>query len=179
MDPVGPVATTVHCAQGEVARGTPRHVARVLGQLQALKFAWPAVCLDTFHLSKALGTILARHDWDQVASFPADAARVVKKIADVMDTRSKAPQDKKSKLKKVAEDKGSYQAQSPEQLSKSIAKLEKQMMEAAKNLEFEQAARYRDEIAELRAAPHGTHHSVPPQYRRYRSSPCRSRACFP
>ncbi len=73
---------------------------------------------------------------------------VVKKISDVMDTGRE--QQSFSKLKKVAETKAKYQFDTPKDASKSIAKLEKEMMEAAKNLEFEKAAKYRDEIAALR-----------------------------
>jgi excinuclease ABC subunit B len=36
------------------------------------------------------------------------------------------------------------------QLAKEIKLLEKQMMDAAKNLEFEQAAQYRDELKRLK-----------------------------
>ena len=36
------------------------------------------------------------------------------------------------------------------QLAKEIRQLEKQMLDAAKNLEFEQAAEYRDEIKKLK-----------------------------
>lgn len=44
---------------------------------------------------------------------------------------------------------------SPEDLQKQIKTLEKQMHEAASNLEFEEAARLRDEISKLRAADLG------------------------
>lgn len=47
----------------------------------------------------------------------------------------------------VAETKGDYRT--PEALEKRIKKLEKQMKEAAKKMEFEEAARWRDEIKEL------------------------------
>ncbi|MFP8966189.1 excinuclease ABC subunit UvrB [Pokkaliibacter sp. CJK22405] len=39
---------------------------------------------------------------------------------------------------------------SPKQLTKMIAELEEKMFKAAKNLEFEEAARYRDELSELK-----------------------------
>lgn len=51
---------------------------------------------------------------------------------------------------KVAEDKQSYLTLSPEALSAKIAKLENQMFECAHQLEFEEAARLRDLIHELR-----------------------------
>lgn len=58
-------------------------------------------------------------------------------------------------VKAVAEPKGEYRTRGPAGMPKSelqrlIAELEKQMKEAAKNLEFEKAAVLRDEIYELR-----------------------------
>ena len=41
---------------------------------------------------------------------------------------------------------------SPEQVMKRIKKLEAEMMKLARNLEFEAAARIRDEISDLRSA---------------------------
>ncbi|MGY5449398.1 excinuclease ABC subunit UvrB [Agarivorans sp. MS3-6] len=55
----------------------------------------------------------------------------------------------KSKTLMAAEPKSKYIALSPESLLKSIAQLEKQMINHAKELEFEQAAAVRDEIAEM------------------------------
>jgi len=51
---------------------------------------------------------------------------------------------------KVADEKSEYLALSPETLSAKIAKLENQMYEHAHNLEFEEAAKLRDLIRELR-----------------------------
>jgi excinuclease ABC subunit B len=50
----------------------------------------------------------------------------------------------------VAEEKNSYLSLAPEALSAKMAKLEKQMYEHAHNLEFEEAARLRDLMHELR-----------------------------
>ncbi len=50
---------------------------------------------------------------------------------------------------KVAENLAEYQAMSPKQLSKKLKQLEELMYKHAKNLEFEQAAKIRDEIKEL------------------------------
>ena len=48
---------------------------------------------------------------------------------------------------------------SEKDLGKRIALLEKQMLEHARNLEFEQAARVRDQLAQLREQAFGaTHH---------------------
>ncbi|NRB39684.1 MAG: excinuclease ABC subunit UvrB [Pseudomonadales bacterium] len=56
---------------------------------------------------------------------------------------------KKSKLDEARE-RGEIQALSPKQLEARIHKMEQQMHEHAKNLEFEQAARMRDELTELK-----------------------------
>ena len=60
-------------------------------------------------------------------------------------------------ISKVAEETGTYDTTSYEDLSKSerkelIAKLEDEMREAAKTLDFETAATLRDTILELKAA---------------------------
>ena len=51
---------------------------------------------------------------------------------------------------KVAQDQLKYQALSEKQVSKEIKRLEKQMLEHAKNLEFEQAAQLRDQLKTLK-----------------------------
>ena len=49
-------------------------------------------------------------------------------------------------------DSGALADMSPEQVMKRIKKLEVEMFKLARNLEFEAAARVRDEVAELRQA---------------------------
>ena len=51
---------------------------------------------------------------------------------------------------KAAQVRARYDAMSEVQLAKEIKQLEKQMLAAAKNLEFEHAAEYRDEIKKLK-----------------------------
>ncbi|GAA5188587.1 excinuclease ABC subunit UvrB [Ferrimonas gelatinilytica] len=70
-----------------------------------------------------------------------------KKITDVMDLGG----GKRPGARKVAEAKPDYAIKSPQQLVKEIAALEKQMYQHAKDLEFEQAAALRDEVAQLQA----------------------------
>lgn len=65
-----------------------------------------------------------------------------KKITDTLDLG-------KSNAKKVAEEQGAYHAMKPAELDKEIKRLEEQMFEHARNLEFEQAAKLRDEIEKL------------------------------
>ncbi|TQV84495.1 excinuclease ABC subunit UvrB [Aliikangiella coralliicola] len=75
---------------------------------------------------------------------------VSKKISDIMQAGGAEDRKSRQKLKKVAENTADYQVESAAKAGQSIAKLEKLMMEAAKNLEFEKAAEYRDQIALLR-----------------------------
>ena len=73
---------------------------------------------------------------------------VEKRIADLMRY---GYDDGSSKVLKAAEKKGAYAAKlTPELLGKKIAKLEKEMRAAAQNLEFEKAAKLRDEVRVLR-----------------------------
>ena len=50
---------------------------------------------------------------------------------------------------RVADEVARYGHLNPEQLSREIGKLERQMYEHARNLEFEEAARLRDEIRRM------------------------------
>ncbi len=54
------------------------------------------------------------------------------------------------KLGKVAEDGASYANLSAKQLKSTLKKLENNMYEHARNLEFEEAAQVRDELARLK-----------------------------
>ena len=53
-------------------------------------------------------------------------------------------------LGKVAEPAASYEALSPEQLGRRIKKFEQEMLKHARNLEFEAAAKIRDEVQRMR-----------------------------
>ena len=73
---------------------------------------------------------------------------IVKAVGDVMEgARSVQERD--------APDGGDEEALAPEQAVKRIKKLEADMMKLARNLEFEQAARLRDEIQKLRHSAFG------------------------
>ena len=52
--------------------------------------------------------------------------------------------------RRVAEDAVAYETMTPEQLMKRAARLEKQMLKHARDLEFEEAAKLRDEIRRVR-----------------------------
>ena len=72
---------------------------------------------------------------------------VVRKITDVMDVGTYSAANK---LSKVAERASNYELLSTKEIDDKITELEKEMMAHAKNLEFEQAASLRDDIAKLR-----------------------------
>jgi excinuclease ABC subunit B len=72
---------------------------------------------------------------------------VIRKITDVMDVGGFS---KSKELDKVAEQHASYQLLSTKEIDNKIDQLEKEMYLCAQNLEFEQAATIRDDIAKLR-----------------------------
>jgi excinuclease ABC subunit B len=74
-------------------------------------------------------------------------ATIVKQVADIMQAAYPAPGKGR---RRVADDGPDYASMTPEQLMKRSAKLEKQMLRHARDLEFEEAARLRDEIRRIR-----------------------------
>jgi len=70
----------------------------------------------------------------------------------VPETITKAIRDIHEGLRRVAEERATLQIESaePEELAAMLGRLEAQMKEAARNLEFERAAALRDEILQLR-----------------------------
>ncbi|MGL4938616.1 UvrB/UvrC motif-containing protein, partial [Shewanella sp.] len=76
---------------------------------------------------------------------------VVKRITDVMDIGDgRGESQNQGSYGKVAKARTSHYHADAAQLSHDIDKLEKQMHEHARNLEFEQAAALRDEVKRLR-----------------------------
>jgi excinuclease ABC subunit B len=82
---------------------------------------------------------------------------VVRRIADIMEgARSEAPARGRGKTgagargRAVAESAGEYAGLTPTQAAAAIRKLEAQMYKHAQNLEFEEAARLRDRVHQLR-----------------------------
>jgi excinuclease ABC subunit B len=76
---------------------------------------------------------------------------ISKRVADVMEGAYAVPGSaKRSALRKVAEPGESYAAMSLEQAATRLRKLEAEMHTRARNLEFEEAARIRDEIRLLK-----------------------------
>ena len=71
---------------------------------------------------------------------------ISKSITDIMEGARNAYEPSSVKLSKVAEKTAEYTAMNPKDIGKKIRKLEQQMYEHAKNLEFEAAANIRDEL---------------------------------
>src|SRR5690554_3183645 len=78
-----------------------------------------------------------------------------KKITDIMEGAVPGARKGKAQASRVAEASADYRAavasRTPQELAKNIARMENEMYEAARNLEFEKAAQLRDEIAELKS----------------------------
>ncbi|MDX1403994.1 MAG: helicase-related protein, partial [Woeseiaceae bacterium] len=74
-------------------------------------------------------------------------ATIVKQVADIMEAAYPVPGRGR---RRIAEDATRYESMSPEQIMKKAQKLEKKMLRHARDLEFEEAARLRDEIRRMR-----------------------------
>jgi len=89
---------------------------------------------------------------------------VVKRIKDIIDGVYDAD-EVKAELTAAAE-RARYEDMSEKQVAKEIKRLEKQMLDHARNLEFEKAAQVRDQLAKLRAQVFGAgaegDHLLPP-----------------
>jgi excinuclease ABC subunit B len=73
---------------------------------------------------------------------------ISKRIKDMIEGAYDA--DEAKETRKAAEEEAKYDALSEKQLDQRIRKLEKEMLDAARNLEFERAASLRDELKTLR-----------------------------
>jgi excinuclease ABC subunit B len=82
---------------------------------------------------------------------------VVRKITDIMEgARADAEAERqsggrKSGARRIAESATDYSALSPDKLAAELKKLETKMYKHAQNLEFEEAARVRDELQRVKA----------------------------
>ncbi|MDX1568994.1 MAG: excinuclease ABC subunit UvrB, partial [Xanthomonadales bacterium] len=78
---------------------------------------------------------------------------ILKEIADIMEgARGDAKGRGSKRTRRIAEEKPDYLEWSPDEAAKKIKDLEARMFEHAQNLEFEEAAKLRDEIGEIREA---------------------------
>lgn len=77
-----------------------------------------------------------------------------KKVLDIMEGAVLVPGKRRQSLSRVAESGSDYDvallSRTPEELSREITRLENEMYDAAKSLEFEKAANLRDQIASLK-----------------------------
>ena len=74
-----------------------------------------------------------------------------KTVTDIMEGAHADTRAKGKKWSRVAEPPGPFYGMAPELLVKKIKKMEEQMYKHARDLEFEEAARIRDEISHIRA----------------------------
>jgi excinuclease ABC subunit B len=85
---------------------------------------------------------------------------VVKRIKDLIDgVYSEKAGQEAAKLEQARQHQAEVDEMSEKELGKAIKRLEKQMLDHARNLEFEQAARMRDQLARLKDRVLGAHGS--------------------
>ena len=73
---------------------------------------------------------------------------VTKRIKDIID--GVYDKDDAQRERKVLKDQANYESLSEKEIAKEMKRLEKAMHDSAKNLEFEKAADYRDQLKKLR-----------------------------
>ena len=78
---------------------------------------------------------------------------IKKAVADILEGAYSAPN--RGPAKKVAEATPDYSSLTPDQILRRIKKLEQEMLKHARNLEFEEAAKLRDQISTLRKSSLG------------------------
>ena len=84
---------------------------------------------------------------------------IIKNVQDVMDNARSKPIKQYIKVPKSI--KGKFDPDDPNQISKIIEKLEVEMFDAAKDLKFEEAAKIRDEIKNIKDFNFGIHYIEP------------------
>ena len=78
---------------------------------------------------------------------------IIKRVKDMIDGVYDVEEGKRER--KAAQDQANYESLSEKQIVKEMKRLEKAMHEAAKNLEFEKAAEFRDQLKNLRVKFYG------------------------
>ena len=78
---------------------------------------------------------------------------IVKRVKDMIDGVYDVEEGKRER--KAAQDQANYESLSEKQIAKEMKRLEKAMHDAAKNLEFEKAADFRDQLKKLKAKFYG------------------------
>lgn len=78
---------------------------------------------------------------------------IIKRVKDMID--GVYDKDEVQRERKAAQDQANYESLSEKQILKEMKRLEKAMHDAAKNLEFEKAADFRDQLKKLKAKFYG------------------------
>ena len=78
---------------------------------------------------------------------------IIKRVKDMID--GVYDKDEAQRERKAAQDQANYESLSEKQIVKEMKRLEKAMHDAAKNLEFERAAEFRDQLKKLRVKFYG------------------------
>ncbi len=78
---------------------------------------------------------------------------ITKRVKDMIDGVYDVEEGKRER--KAAQDQANYESLSEKQIAKEMKRLEKAMHDAAKNLEFEQAAEFRDQLKKLKTKFYG------------------------
>jgi excinuclease ABC subunit B len=130
------------------ARSLIQTIGRAARNLHGRAILYADVMTES--MKKAIGETERRRT-KQIASNLSNGVTpvgVVKRIKDLIDGVYD-PQQMAQELK-AAQDQARYETMSEKQLAREIKALEKQMLEHARNLEFEKAAQARDQLAELK-----------------------------
>jgi len=83
-----------------------------------------------------------------------------KAVADIMETDQAGAPGTPERFAEVADQRAAYARRSPREMAREIERLEKKMLDHARNLEFEEAARLRDEVRTLREQGFGAAEAV-------------------
>jgi excinuclease ABC subunit B len=75
---------------------------------------------------------------------------IAKAVHDILEGARSDISTDKQRLLKVVEEQAYYATFSPEELAKKIKQLEREMLNYAKNLQFEEAAEVRDKLKKLK-----------------------------
>jgi excinuclease ABC subunit B len=123
-------------------------IGRAARHLNGTAILYADVMTDS--MKRALGETdrRRRKQVDHNAAHAITPIGVTKRIKDLIDGVYDA--EEAAAEMKAAQEEARYEAMSERQIAREIRGLEKQMLEHAKNLEFEKAAAARDRLAELR-----------------------------
>jgi excinuclease ABC subunit B len=113
----------------------------------------------TGSMERAIKETTRRREW-QVAHNKKHGIKpqsIVKQVADIMEAAYPVPGRGR---RRIAEDATPYESLTPDQVNRKAQKLEKKMLKHARDLEFEEAARLRDEIQKMREIGFGINDKI-------------------